>query len=68
MRAIPVKTLQAIAAYGAALDAIREEAEPSSDHLTPYLGRISVMLDGELIGYLDDPDGLGWEFETARDE
>ena len=36
------------------------------DGLTPYLGDVEVMLEGELVGYLRDEIGGSWSYFEVR--
>lgn len=68
MKCIPAKALFVIGKYAEALDQVREEVEPSSNDFIPYLGQIPIHMGGELIGFLDDPDGMGFDFYWRQND
>lgn len=55
---------ETIAVYMRALTAAQESID-EKEGLTPYLGRVEVKLDGTVVGYLVDEDGIGFHYESA---
>ncbi len=57
-----VKTL---AVYMEALEKVQESVD-EKEGLTPYLGRVEVMLDGQLVGHLIDEGDIGFRYEEVE--
>lgn len=61
--------LETVLIYIRALNAAEAEIIPKiKDGLTPNLGRIPVVLDGCLSGYLADEVGGSWSLQDATAE
>jgi hypothetical protein len=54
-----------MADYIKGLDDLREATDETLPG-TPHLGKIEVWDEGGLVGYLDDPDGLGYIYEPRK--
>lgn len=59
-----------VLAYIEALNAAdkRITEQRLDDHMVPYLGRIPVVFEGELNGWLADEIGGAWSYQDATRE
>lgn len=55
-----------IAKWIVALDTVQQAIE-EKEGLTPYLGKIEVMLSGEIVGHIVDDGDVGFSYEPLTD-
>lgn len=56
--------LKFLADAAEALDGVRERNDETKSFL--YLGKCEVKCEGVLVGYLEDPEALGYSYEPTE--